>query len=119
MFKLDFLIYLKKYFIVMKENKKENIIEIIIKNEKLKLSDFTKLFNPKIETAAKVGIDNRNDILAESYLLNFNTLAPVIAIPDLLTPGTNDKICRKPIKTADFNVKFELILFLMSDLSLK
>ena len=44
----------------MKENKKENIIEIIIKNEKLKLSDFTKLFNPKIETAAKVGIDNKN-----------------------------------------------------------
>ena len=103
----------------MKENKKDNIIEIIIKNEKLKLSDFIKLSSPKIETAAKVGIDNRNDILAESYLLNFNTLAPVIEIPDLLTPGTNDKICRKPIKTADFNVKFELILFLMSDLSLK
>ena len=92
---------------------------MIIKNEKLKLSDCTKLFNPKIETAAKVGIDNRNDILAESYLLNFNTLAPVIAIPDLLTPGTNDKIWKKPIKTADFNLKFELILFLIPDLSLK
>ena len=103
----------------MKENKKENIIEIIIKNEKSKLSDFTKLFNPKIETAVKVGIDNKNDILAESYLLNFNALAPVIAIPDLLTPGTNDKIWRNPIKTADFNVKFELIFFLMLDLSLK
>ena len=92
---------------------------MIIKNEKLKLSDCTKLLNPKIETAAKVGIDNRNDILAESYLLNFNTLAPVIAIPDLLTPGTNDKIWKKPIKTADFNLKFELILFLIPDLSLK
>ena len=103
----------------MKENKKENIIEIIIKNEKLKLSDFTKLFNPKIETAAKVGIDNKNDILAESYLLNFNALAPVIVIPDLLTPGSNDKIWRNPIKTADFNVKFELIFFLILDLSLK
>ena len=103
----------------MKENKNENIIEMIIKNEKLKLSDFTKLFNPKIETAAKVGIDNKNDILAESYLLNFNALAPVIEIPDLLTPGTNDKIWRKPITIADFNVKFKLILFLMSDLSLK
>ena len=103
----------------MKENKKENIIEIIIKNEKLKLSDFTKLFSPKIETAAKIGIDNKNDILAESYLLNFNALAPVIAIPDLLTPGINDKICKKPIKSANFNVKFELILFLMPDLSLK
>ena len=103
----------------MKENKKENIIEIIIKNEKSKLSDFTKLFNPKIETAAKVGMDNKNDILAESYLLNFNALAPVIVIPDLLTPGTNDKIWRNPIKTADFNVKFELIFLLMLDLSLK
>ena len=103
----------------MKENKKENIIEIIIKNEKSKLSDFTKLFNPKIETVAKVGIDNKNDILAESYLLNFNTLAPVIAIPDLLTPGINDKIWSKPIKTADFNVKFELIFLLMLNLSLK
>ena len=119
MFKLDFLIYFKKYFIVMRENKKENIIEMIIKNEKLKPSDFTRLFSPKIETAAKVGIDNKNDILPESYLLNFNALAAVIEMPDLLTPGTNDKICRKPIKNADFNVKFELILFLMSDLSLK
>ena len=96
----------------MKENKKQKAIETSIKNEKLKLSDFTKLFNPKIETAAKVGIDNRKDILAESYLLNFNVLAPVIAIPDLLTPGTKDKICRKPIKSEDFNVKFELSLFL-------
>ena len=33
----------------MKENKKENIIEIIIKNEKLKLSDFTKLFKNKFK----------------------------------------------------------------------
>ena len=94
-------------------------MEIIIKNEKFKLSDLIKLFNPKIETAANVGIDNKNDILAESYLLNFNALAPVIAIPDLLTPGTKDKICRNPIKTADFNVKFELIFFCILDLSLK
>ena len=90
-----------------------------MKNEKFKLSDLIKLFNPKIETAANVGIDNKNDILAESYLLNFNILAPVIEIPDLLTPGSNDKIWRKPIKTADLKVKFELILFLISDLSLK
>ena len=103
----------------MKENKKENIIEISINKEKLKLWDFNKLLNPKIETAANVGLDNRNDILAESYLLKFNDLAPVIAIPDLLTPGTNDKICKKPIKIADFNVKFELILFSILDLSLK
>ena len=103
----------------MKENKKENIIEISINKEKLKLWDFNKLLNPKIETAANVGIDNRNDILAESYLLKFNDLAPVIAIPDLLTPGTNDKICKNPIKIADLKVKSELILFLALDLSLK
>ena len=76
----------------MKENRKEKTIETSIKNEKLKLSDFTKLFNPKIDTAAKVGIDNRKDILAESYLLKFNVLAPVIAIPDLLTPGIKASI---------------------------
>tara|TARA_Y100000992_G_C20917430_1_gene328300 strand:- start:257 stop:535 length:279 start_codon:yes stop_codon:yes gene_type:complete len=92
MLRLKVLIYFKKYFIVKRENRKDNIMEIIMKNEKFKLSDLTKLFNPKIETAANVGIDNKNDILAESYLLNFNTLAPVIAIPDLLTPGINDKI---------------------------
>ena len=104
---------------VINENAKENIMEISIKNEKLKLSDFSKLFNPNIETAAKVGIDNKKDIFAESYLLKFNALAPVIAIPDLLTPGTNDKIWKKPIKTADFNLKLELILFFIPDLSLK
>ena len=103
----------------MKENKKDNIMEIIIKNEKFKLPDLTKLFNPKTETAANVGIDNKNDIFAESYLLNFNNLPPVMAIPDLLTPGINDKICNRPIKIADFNVKFELILFCILDLSLK
>ena len=84
--------YFKKYFIVIYENKKDNIIEIIIKKEKLKLSDLIKLLNPKMETAAKVGIDNKKDILAESYLLNCNARAPVMATPDLLTPGINDKI---------------------------
>ena len=52
----------------MKENRKEKTIETSIKNEKLKLSDFTKLFNPKIETAAKVGIDNRKDIFTEAKI---------------------------------------------------
>ena len=103
----------------MKENKKDNTMEIIIKNEKFKLWDLTKLFNPKMETAANVGIDNKNDIFAESYLLNFNNLPPVMAIPDLLTPGINDKICKRPIKIADFNVKFELNLLWTLDLSLK
>ena len=103
----------------MKENKKDNIIEIIINIEKLKLSDFNKLLNPKIETAANVGIDSKNEILAESYLLNFNALAPVITIPDRLTPGINEKIWTKPIKSAIFKVKFDLILFFILDLSLQ
>ena len=49
-------------------------------------------FNPNIDTAPKVGRDNRNDIFAESTLLNLSYLAAVIAIPDLLTPGTRDNI---------------------------
>ena len=36
-----------------------------------------------------------------SILLNLNNLAAVIAIPDLLTPGTKDKICINPIKRTD------------------
>ena len=49
-------------------------------------------FKPKIETAPNVGIDNKKDILAASYLLKFKTLAAVIVIPDLLTPGSKAKI---------------------------
>jgi hypothetical protein len=77
---------------VIKEKKNDNIIETIISNEKSKLSDTIKLFNPNIETDPKVGIENKNDILAASYLLNFKNLAPVIVIPALLTPGIKDKI---------------------------
>ena len=76
---------------VIYDIKNDIIIEITIKSEKLRLLDFIKLSKPKIETAANVGIDNKKDILAESYLLNFKTLAPVIVIPDLLTPGIKDK----------------------------
>ena len=39
--------------------------------------------------AAKVGIDKKNEILAESNLLNPNILPEVIVTPDLLTPGIN------------------------------
>ena len=38
------------------------------------------------------GIDNKNDIFAESTLLNLSNLAAVIAIPDLLTPGIRERI---------------------------
>ena len=40
---------------------------------------------------ANVGIDNKNDILAASNLLNFSILAAVIVIPDLLTPGIKER----------------------------
>tara|TARA_B100000212_G_C26922495_1_gene342600 strand:- start:53 stop:226 length:174 start_codon:yes stop_codon:yes gene_type:complete len=50
------------------------------------------LFNPNIDTAPKVGRDNRNDIFAESNLLKFNILAAVMVMPDLLMPGIKDKI---------------------------
>ena len=56
---------------------------------------------PNIATAANVGIDNKKDIFAESNLLKLRILAVVIVIPDLLTPGINDKICIKPIKKTD------------------
>ena len=46
-----------------------------------------KFLKPKIETAPKIGIDSKKDNLAESTLLKLRSLAAVIAIPDLLTPG--------------------------------
>ena len=82
----------KKYFIVNKENKKEKNIEIKFKIEKLISGDVIIFFNPNIETAPNVGIDIKKEIFAESNLLKFKILAAVIVIPDLLTPGTNDKI---------------------------
>lgn len=35
----------------------------------------------------KAGIESRKEIFAASSLLKFNIRAPVITIPDLLTPG--------------------------------
>ena len=47
-------------------------------------------FKPNIETAPKVGLVK--EIFDASYLLKFKNLAAVIVMPDLLTPGINDKI---------------------------
>ena len=49
------------------------------------------IFAPQ-KTAPKVGIDNKKEIFAASNLLKCNILAAVIVIPDLLTPGINDRI---------------------------
>ena len=48
------------------------------------------LYIPKILAAPKVGMDKKNEILAESNLLNPSNLPIVIVIPDLLTPGIKD-----------------------------
>ena len=59
---------------------------------KFKLPEEMIFLIPKKETAPKIGIESKNVIFAASTLLNFNNLAAVIAIPDLLTPGIKDKI---------------------------
>ena len=76
---------------VSSENIKERKIEIKFNLEKFTNIDKIILV-PKIDTAARAGIDNKKEIFAESYLLKFKILAAVIVIPDLLTPGTKDII---------------------------
>ena len=83
------------------------------------LFEENELFNPNIDTAPKVGRDNRNDIFAESNLLKFKILAAVMVIPDLLTPGIKDKIWKVPINIADLKLKLLSIFLLKSRLSLK
>ena len=86
--------------------------------EKFKSGDEIIFLSPKILTAANVGIESRNEIFAESYLLNFNILAAEIVIPDLLTPGIKDKICKTPINIADLKVKSLSIFLFKLHLSL-
>ena len=93
-------------------------MEVKLSTEKFRLLEITKFFKPKKLTAANVGIESRNEILAESNLLNFNILAAVIVIPDLLTPGIKEKICNIPIIIADLIVKLLSILFSILNLSL-
>ena len=50
-------------------------------------------------------MDNKNEILAALTLSNLRNLAAVIAIPDRLTPGIKEKICKKPIIKADLRSK--------------
>ena len=84
--------YYRTYLIVTNENKKEKKTEIKFKIEKFKSPEFARLFKPKKVTAPNVGIESKNEIFAESNLLNLNIRAAVIVIPDLLTPGINDNI---------------------------
>ena len=103
----------------MSEKTKDNKIAARFSLAKLKLSDVIIFVIPKKETAPKIGIESKNAILAASTLLNFNILAAVMAIPDLLTPGTNEKICKILMKNTDFNLKSVLIFFSNLNLSLK
>jgi len=67
-------------------------IEIIFNIEISTSSEVIKFFTPNTETAPRVGIDSKKDILAASNLLKFKSLAAVIEMPDLLTPGINESI---------------------------
>ena len=89
---LNFWIKLKNNLIVKYEKMNESIIEKILNWDNLRLSEKNISFSPKIVTTAKVGIASKKDIFKESILLNPKNLAPVIAIPDLLTPGTSERI---------------------------
>ena len=102
----------------MSEKINDKNIAIKFNLEKLWFSNNKIFFTPKKDTAAKIGIDKRKDIFADSILLNFKNLAAVIPIPDLLTPGTKDAICKKPINNADFKLKLSLIFFSNLHLSL-
>ena len=77
---------------VINEKIHEKNIQNIFKYENCASSNETIFFSPYNETAASVGIDNRKEIFAASNLSKFNNLAAVITIPDLLTPGTRERI---------------------------
>ena len=103
---------------VIKENIKDKKMAAKLTFVKFKLSEIKILLIPKIETAPKIGMDIKKDIFAASTLLNFNILAAVIAIPDLLTPGIKEKICKIPTKITDLKLKSFLIVFSNLNLSL-
>ena len=84
--------YCKKNFIVIYEKIKDKKIAAKFKIEKLKLLELIRLLIPKRLTAARMGIESKKDIFAESYLSNCKNRAAVIPIPDLLTPGIKDAI---------------------------
>tara|TARA_B100002051_G_C16691075_1_gene615532 strand:+ start:699 stop:1115 length:417 start_codon:yes stop_codon:yes gene_type:complete len=119
MFKLNFFKYIKKYLIVKYEKINDKNIAIKFRFEKMGLSDIKILFKPYTLTAANIGIERKKDIFAESDLLNFRNREAVIAIPERLTPGIKERICKRPIKKADLTLKLSFNFFLFSFLSLR
>ena len=90
--KLNFFKNLINNLIVKYEIKNENKMPVKFIKEISILSliiIFCKLYTL---TIANTGRDVKKDIFAESILLYLSILALVIVIPDLLTPGINDKI---------------------------
>jgi len=82
----------KKRAIVTYEKTNENMTAIIAKKFNSMLPIFIISYIPRILAAARVGIDKKNEILAESNLLNPNNLPDVIVMPALLTPGIRESI---------------------------
>ena len=76
------------------------------------------VFRPKVDTAPKIGIEIKKDILAASTLLKHKILDAVIAIPDLLTPGISDNTWNNTIKIDDLSEKSFFIFFSNLNLSL-
>ncbi len=77
---------------VKKEIIKEKIMLNKFKIENSKEFSTNIFFKLQIQTTLNIGIDIKNDIFTDSSRPKFKILAPVIVIPDLLTPGINDSI---------------------------
>ena len=71
---------------------KDNRITTRFKIDNSTLSVKIIFLTPKIDTAPKVGIESKKEILDASYLLKPSALADVIVMPALLTPGISAKI---------------------------
>ena len=65
-------LYILKNTLLLKKKINEYKIEIKFSFENLIFSIETMLLSPYIETAPKVGIDNKKEIFDASNLLNFN-----------------------------------------------
>ena len=92
----------------------ENINENNIESKRKKLNSTFSLitfFKVSKLAPARAGIDKKNDIWVESYLLKFKKRPTVITIPDLLTPGIRAKIWNKLIIKIFFKFRSPLKLF--------
>ena len=87
---------------------KEKMILVRLTIERFKSFVEYNSLRPKIEIAPKTGIDIKKEILDASTLLKFKNRAPVIVIPDLLTPGIRERTWNNPITKAFFKVNHHI-----------